>query len=167
MASLSGEALVPGFLRPPDNRVDFFTPKITQQWPILDARPFQKIYPAPESILPSCGAPAARADAQNRLQHLLNELQHSAVGDLLSDEGQELFVIYGSKKVFEIRIDDPLTSGLHFTPDLGQGIGCLATLTIPKAATGGAERRGRGQSSSDAPETLVSQKCTASPGSAA
>jgi hypothetical protein len=30
----------------------------------------------------------------------LNELQHSAVGDLLSDEGQEFFVIHGSKKVF-------------------------------------------------------------------
>src|SRR4029079_7245020 len=41
---------------------------------------------------------------------------------------------HGSKKVFDIRIDDPLVSGLHFAPNLGQGIGGLATLTIPKAA---------------------------------
>ena len=43
-------------------------------------------------------------------------------------------MIYGSEEVFEIRIDDPLTSGPHFTPDLGQGIGGLATFTITKAA---------------------------------
>jgi len=35
--------------------------------------------------------------------------------------------------VFEIRIYDPLVSGLHFTPNLGQGIGRFATFTIPKA----------------------------------
>ena len=68
-----------------------------------------------------------------RLQHLLNELQHSAVGNLLSDQGQEFFVIYGSEEVFEIRIDDPLVSGPHFTPDLTQGVGRLAAFTIPKA----------------------------------
>ena len=55
-------------------------------------------------------------------------------------------MIHGSKKVFEIRIDDPLVSGLHFTPDLGQGIGCLATLTIlinvlRKGITGGWTRQ--------------------------
>ena len=48
-----------------------------------------------------------------RLQHLLNELQHSAVSNLLSDQGQEFFVIYGSEKVFEIRIADA-------TPYLGR-----------------------------------------------
>ena len=69
-----------------------------------------------------------------RLQHQLNELQHSAVGNLLSDQGPEFFVIYGSEKVFEIRIDDPLVSSLHFAPNLGQGTGGLATFTIPKAA---------------------------------
>ena len=43
-------------------------------------------------------------------------------------------MVYGSEEVFQIRIDDPLVSGLHFTPNLGQGIGGLATLAIPKAA---------------------------------
>src|SRR6516225_9200649 len=69
-----------------------------------------------------------------RLQHLLNELQHSAVGNLLSDQGQEFFVIYESEEVLEIRINDPLVSGLYFAPNLGQRIGGLATFTIPKAA---------------------------------
>jgi hypothetical protein len=64
----------------------------------------------------------------------LNELQHSAVGNLLSDQGQEFFVVYGSEEVLQIRIDDPLVSGLHFAPNLGQGIGGLATLAISKAA---------------------------------
>ena len=38
-------------------------------------------------------------------------------------EGQEFFVIHGSKKVFEIRIDDPLTSGpdpFHHDPGRSQ-----------------------------------------------
>src|SRR5262249_4754497 len=52
----------------------------------------------------------------------------------LSDQGQEFFVVYGSEEVFQIRIDDPLISGLHFAPNLGQGIGGLATLAIPKTA---------------------------------
>ena len=69
-----------------------------------------------------------------RLEHLLSEFQHSAIGDLLSDKGHELLVIHGPKVVFQIRIHDPLASGLHFAPNLAQGVGCLATFTIPKAA---------------------------------
>src|SRR5271166_800735 len=68
-----------------------------------------------------------------RFQHLLNQLQHSAISDLLSDKGHELFVIHGPKIVFQIRIDDPLASGPHFTPDLAQGVGRLAAFAIPKA----------------------------------
>jgi hypothetical protein len=61
-------------------------------------------------------------------------VQHPAVRDLFSDKGQQSIVIHRSKIVFQIRIYDPLVSGLHFTPDLGQRIGCLATLPIPKTA---------------------------------
>ena len=69
-----------------------------------------------------------------RRERLLNELQHPAIGDLLADEGQELFVVHGPKIVFQVRIDDPLVSSLHFAPNLAQSIGRLATLAIPKAA---------------------------------
>src|SRR4029077_7694604 len=54
-----------------------------------------------------------------RFQHLLNQLQHSAIGDLLSDKGHEFFVIHGPKIVFHIRDHDPLA---------------LATFAISKAA---------------------------------
>ena len=42
-------------------------------------------------------------------------------------------MIHGSKIVFQIRIHDPLVSGLHFAPDLGWGIGRFAAFSIPKA----------------------------------
>jgi len=67
-------------------------------------------------------------------QHPLNQLQHAAVGDLLSDKGQQLLVIHRPEKIFQIRVHDPLVSVLHLTPDLGQGIGGLATFAVPKAA---------------------------------
>src|SRR6201987_1509756 len=69
------------------------------------------------------------------LQHLLNQLQHSAISDPLSDKGQELFMIHRPEKVFQIRVHDPLVSALHyFTPNLGQGIRGLATFAISKTA---------------------------------
>ena len=69
-----------------------------------------------------------------RREHLLNEVQHSAVGNPLSDQGQELLVVHRSEEVLQIRIDDPLASALHFAPDLAQGVGGFATLPIPEAA---------------------------------
>ena len=38
------------------------------------------------------------------------------------------------EEVLQIRIDDPLASALHFAPDLGQGVGGLATLPITETA---------------------------------
>src|SRR5262249_25413841 len=108
---------------PPHLLIEGSQQDIAQQWrddSSLRSSPWSRKFLAPFFIA--------------RLQHLLNELQHSAVGNLLSDQGQEFFVIYGSEEVFQIRIDDPLVSGLHFAPNLGQGIGGLATFTISEAA---------------------------------
>src|SRR5664280_2180128 len=37
-------------------------------------------------------------------------------------------------RIFQIRVYDPLVPSLYFAPDLGQRIGCLSTLPIPKTA---------------------------------
>ena len=66
------------------------------------------------------------------LERLLNKLQHSAVGDLLSNQRQEFVVIDRPEIIFQIRVYDPLVPSLYFAPDLGQRIGCLSTLPIPK-----------------------------------
>jgi hypothetical protein len=65
---------------------------------------------------------------------LLNKLQHSAVGDLLSNQSQEFVVIDRPEVIFQIRVYDPLVPSLYFAPDLGQRIGCLSTFPIPKTA---------------------------------
>jgi len=69
-----------------------------------------------------------------RRERLLNELQHPAIGDLLAHEIHELFVVHGPEIIFQVRVNDPLVSSFHFAPNLGQGVGRLATFPIPKAA---------------------------------
>ena len=75
---------------PPHLLIEGSQQDIAQQWrndSSLWSSPWSRKFPAPFFIA--------------RLQHLLNELQHSAVGKLLSDQGQEFFVIYGSERLLD------------------------------------------------------------------
>src|ERR1700685_3662587 len=88
---------------------------------------------------PPCGVPCGVSNLRPLvfvacLEVLLNKLQHSAVGDLLSNQSQEFVVIDRPEIIFQIRVYDPLVPSLYFAPDLGQRISCLSTFPIPKTA---------------------------------
>jgi site-specific DNA recombinase len=63
----------------------------------------------------------------SRLEHCLDEAQHSAIRYPLGYQREKFFVIYGPEKVSEVRIYDPLRPALDFFPDLAQCILCLST----------------------------------------
>src|SRR5260370_14801432 len=50
------------------------------------------------------------------LQHLLNELQHAAVGDLLSEESHKFLVTHAPQELFQLPTHHPLVSTLPFPP---------------------------------------------------
>ena len=73
-----------------------------------------------------------------RLQHLLNELQHSAVGDLLSDEGQEFFVIRAYLDTASAAVTE---MGGKVAKKLGDGL--MALFGYPMSQENDAERAAR------------------------
>jgi hypothetical protein len=60
----------------------------------------------------------------SRLEHCLDEAQHSAIRYPLGYQREKFFVIYGPEKVSEVRIYDPLRPALNLFPDLAQCILC-------------------------------------------
>src|SRR6266481_109762 len=60
----------------------------------------------------------------SRLEHCLDEAQHSAIRYPLGYQREKFFVIDGPEKVSEVRIYDPLRPALNLFPDLAQCILC-------------------------------------------
>jgi uncharacterized membrane protein YgcG len=73
------------------------------------------------------GAPEAEP---SRLEHCLDEAQHSAIRYPLGHQREKFFVIDGPEKISEVRIHDPLRPALDFFPDLAQCILCRSPSPI-------------------------------------
>src|SRR6266436_4387313 len=56
------------------------------------------------------------------LEHCLDQAQHPAVCYSLGYQREEFLVIYGSEKISEIRIHDPLRPALYLLPNFAHGV---------------------------------------------
>src|SRR5467141_1736253 len=70
----------------------------------------------------------------SRLEHCLDEAQHSAIRYPLGHQREKFFVIDGPEKVSEVRIHDPLRPTLDLFPDLAQCILCRSPSPISEAS---------------------------------
>ena len=70
----------------------------------------------------------------SRLEHCLDEAQHSAIRYPLGHQREKFFVIDGPEKISEVRIHDPLRPALDLFPNLAQCILCRSPSPISEAS---------------------------------